>query len=162
MNPESQTTSVPSSGADRRRGRRLFRRGIVTSAVAAATLVGVAGPAAAWDVDALYGQRRQCAEGYLNVGVASQLDATQFSDGSLHLGGRVKDGCTDGQLMQLWYRQHNAFGSVSGWSAIQTGNSFHSSFGRWLTPMRFVTDVEVVVCRSGSDGACGPSRFLHV
>ena len=64
--------------------------------------------------------------------------------------------------MQLWYRQHNVSGSVSGWSVIQTGSNAHSAFGRWLAPIRFVTDVEVVVCRTGQDGACGPARFLHV
>lgn len=113
----------------RRPRPRLFRRAAVTTAVAAAAVVGVATPALAWDVDALYGQRRSCAEGYLDVGVASQLDAAQFSNGSLHFGGRVKDGCTDGQLMQLWYRQVNVFGTKSGWSVIQTGNNFHSAVG---------------------------------
>ena len=146
----------------RRPRPRLFRRAAVTTAMAAAAVVGVATPALAWDVDALYAQRRSCAEGFLNVGVASQLDAAQFSNGSLHFGGRIKDGCTDGQLMQLWYRQVNVFGTKSGWSVIQTGNNFHSAFGRWLAPIRFATDIEVVVCRTGTDGACGPTSFLHL
>jgi hypothetical protein len=62
----------------------------------------------------------------------------------------------------IWYRQVTYNGTRGAWGMIQTGAS-KVHFTRSMVRMSWaVTDVEIVVCRTGGDQACGAYRYLHV
>jgi hypothetical protein len=142
--------------------KHTIRKIITSTALIGATLVGAFGQtAAAADIATLSGSNRNCSNGYRSVGVAYALDGYS-SGGNVIIEGDLSDPCTDGQYAVIWYRQI-AIGHAPGpWGMIRTGAA-KVHFTRSMVRMSpFVTDVQVVVCRTGSDQACGGVRYLHV
>ena len=138
------------------------RKMIVSAAMLGIALFGAfTQTASAYELSSVSGAARTCQNGVHSVGVAYRLDGYS-SGGSVIIDLDLQDPCTDGQLAVLWYRQVNIDGARGPWGTLQTGLSnqhFNRSMVRWRP---LVTDVEIYVCRSGGDMACGQPRYLHV
>lgn len=139
-----------------------FRKIIASTVLMGSVLVGAAiQPASAAEMASLSGATRSCSNGVHSVGVAYALDGYS-SGGSIIVTGNLAAPCTDGQMAVIWYRQVAMGGARGAWRMTRTGAA-RVHFTRQMVRMSaWVTDVEVVVCRTGADEACGATRYLHV
>lgn len=146
---------------------RLAATATATAAAALASVVLGGAPAHAYgSIATLSGSNIQCREGLRSVGVAYNLQATKFNDGTILVDGQLKDPCTDGQYATLFMRELSPNGAATtGWYYVRTGSATPVTIRPSIPQRGIVSDVQVVVCRTDSSvtsSYCSRSMYLHV